>query len=172
MAGADAAIRGESCCARGGNKATTSCCGVVHPRDEHGLISTRMYVDPSCVAWQFYLGIMSVYGGAAVSVGWWAGVVRLRVPTPGLPSRAQVWAAVRRRGGGSRTGTPPSLDFARSPPCPPDHFRPLDAAARSDSAVWLSGGWPIVVRAPAGRPHRCSGVTAELLGGNVAPAAT
>ena len=36
-----------------------------------------------------------VYGGAAVSVGWWAGVVRLRVPTPGLPSRAQVWAASR-----------------------------------------------------------------------------
>eukprot|EP01043_Picozoa_sp_COSAG02_P043395 COSAG02_NODE_3775_length_6252_cov_3.764505_11_plen_78_part_01 len=55
-----------------------------------------------------------VYGGAAVSVSWWAGVVRLRVPTPGLPSQAQVWAAARRRGGGSHTGTPPSLDFVRS----------------------------------------------------------
>ena len=99
--------------------------------------------------------------------------VRLTLRRPhGLPTRAQVLAALRRWSGGCRAGMPPSLDPARSAPSLPDPCRAFDAVARADSAVWLSGGLQVVVRASAGRPRRRSGVTAELLGGNVAPAGT
>ena len=67
---------------------------------------------------------------------------------------------------------PPSLDLVRSAPSLPDPCRALDAVARADSAVWLSGGLQIVVRASVGRLRHRSGVTAELLGENVGPGAT
>ena len=80
-------------------------------------------------------------------------------------------AVVTLKAPGWRAGTPPSLDPARSAPSVPDLCLSFDAVARADSAVWLSGGLQIVVRSPAGRPRRRSGVTAGLLGGNVAPGA-
>ena len=61
-----------------------------------------------------------------------------RGSTPRLPAaaskKATIWAPRRRRGRGHRAGMPPSLDLARSAPCPHDPTRPSDAAARSDSA--------------------------------------
>ena len=95
-----------------------------------------------------------------------------RGSTPRLPAaaskQATIWAPRRRRGRGHRAGMPPSLDLARSAPCPHDPTRPSDAAARSDSAVYLSAGSQIVAPAPAGRASHLSGITAELLSGNAA----
>ena len=73
-----------------------------------------------------------------------------RGSTPRLPAaaskKATIWAPRRRRGRGYRAGMPPSLDLARSAPCPHDPTRPSDAAARSDSAVYLSAGSQIVAQ--------------------------
>ena len=89
-----------------------------------------------------------VCGRASVPMDLSGGAVRLRAAPHGLPTRAQVSAALRRQSGGYHAGTPPSLDPMCSPPSLPNACRTLDASARAGSAVWLCGGLQIVVRAP------------------------
>ena len=89
-----------------------------------------------------------VCGRASVPMDLSGGAVRLRAAPHGLPTRAQVSAALRRQSGGYHAGTPPSLDPTCSPPSLPNACRTLDASARAGSAVWLCGGLQIVVRAP------------------------
>jgi hypothetical protein len=89
-----------------------------------------------------------VCGRASVPMDLSGGAVRLHATPHGLPTRAQVSAALRRQSGGYHAGTPPSLDPTCSPPSLPNACRTLDASARAGSAVWLCGGLQIVVRAP------------------------